>query len=389
MRKISANLIFDGEQFLRNTVLVVGKKGEILDLQKINQKETPGIEYYEGLIVPGFINMHQHLELAWMYGKIEKTKTLSQFIKQLLLQKQTSLDEKQRQDAIFSLDTNMYKQGLSCVVDIANTADSIEVKQKSKIKYFTMLELYSRMGDSDELVYEYGEKLKKEFDFSKLETHITPHAFYSTSNTLLNFIAENNKSFLSIHFLESPDELDLLKHKDSDLKALSYKNKIKTKPDFKFAEILEFIKRNANDKKMLLVHNTLLSQEIIDEFSENELKNTLFCLCPNSNLHISDKLPNFNMFENNKLNYCFGTDSLASNSQISFLSELKIVQDNMLNFKMANVLNACTLTPASFLGINDEFGCFKQGTKPGIVLINDVDTINYRFTEKSSSKRLL
>ena len=72
MRYITANHIFSGNDFLKpNTVIVLDDKNQIIDLISSNAIEPSNIEHFEGIISPGFINTHCHLELSHLKNHIE------------------------------------------------------------------------------------------------------------------------------------------------------------------------------------------------------------------------------------------------------------------------------------------------------------------------------
>jgi cytosine/adenosine deaminase-related metal-dependent hydrolase len=67
MRKISANYIFDGlGNFFKNAILVIDDNEKVVELINTNGdlQEQNKLEFYNGIIVPGFINAHCHLELS-------------------------------------------------------------------------------------------------------------------------------------------------------------------------------------------------------------------------------------------------------------------------------------------------------------------------------------
>ena len=80
------------------------------------------------------------------------------------------------------------------------------------------------------------------------------------------------------------------------------------------------------NKKILLVHNTFAKKEDLTEH--------YYGTCPKANLYIENALPDYSIFDTDKL--CVGTDSLASNNSLSILEELLVVQENS-NFDM-NIL---------------------------------------------------
>ena len=72
-RKLTASRIFDGSRFVADHVLVLTPDGVVEALVPVADAGDD-IEVYEGILTPGFVNCHCHLELSHMRGKIpEKT----------------------------------------------------------------------------------------------------------------------------------------------------------------------------------------------------------------------------------------------------------------------------------------------------------------------------
>ena len=114
---------------------------------------------------------------------------------------------------------------------------------------------------------------------------------------------------------------------------------------------------------MLLVHNTFtLQKEITDNY---------YCTCPKANLYIENSLPDYSIFNTDKL--CLGTDSLASNNTLSILEELQTIKENS-NFELNTLLKIACKNGADVLGF-EKFGTFEKGKTPGVNLIEDLDTI--------------
>lgn len=87
MRKISATYVFPvSSKPLKKGIIVVSDEGEILDLIDTGGElnETSSMEYYNGILVPGFINAHCHVELSYMKNIINVADGLPDFIYQIL-----------------------------------------------------------------------------------------------------------------------------------------------------------------------------------------------------------------------------------------------------------------------------------------------------------------
>jgi cytosine/adenosine deaminase-related metal-dependent hydrolase len=134
---------------------------------------------------------------------------------------------------------------------------------------------------------------------------------------------------------------------------------------------LPFFKKN---QPLILVHNVYTKAEDIvyaQTMSEFENSALYFCLCPHANQYISNKLPDVNMFVNNEMNLVLGTDSLASNDQLSIMAEIKLLQQHFPHISIVEMLKWATSNGAKALKINDVYGSFEKGKRPGVVLIGE------------------
>jgi len=64
-----------------------------------------------------------------------------------------------------------------------------------------------------------------------------------------------------------------------------------------------------------------------------------------------------------------GTDSLASNSQLDILEELKTLQNSFNTLTIPELLRWATVNGAEALRIDDQYGSFERGNHPGIINI--------------------
>lgn len=131
MRFLTADYIFPSSSDpVKNGILVIEDDGIIVDL-KTNTDELPAepeLEKYRGIICPGFVNAHCHLELSFLKNKLPEGRGLAGFI-QDLIPARTASDE-QILSAAIEADAEMLANGIVVVADICNTDISISVKKK-------------------------------------------------------------------------------------------------------------------------------------------------------------------------------------------------------------------------------------------------------------------
>ena len=141
MRKISADLILPvSEDPIANGVVVIEEDGTILSVDPMDQHDAGGVEKYEGIIVPGFVNTHCHLELSHMKGMADTGTGLLPFLKTVVNFR--DFPEAEILEAIDQADQYMYDQGIVAVGDISNKLDTAARKEKSEIRYHTFVEMF-------------------------------------------------------------------------------------------------------------------------------------------------------------------------------------------------------------------------------------------------------
>ncbi|WP_372946708.1 amidohydrolase family protein [Mariniphaga sp.] len=397
MRKISATWIFPGNQPpLKNGILICEDDGTVVDLIDTggHLREQAGLEQYSGILVPGFVNAHCHLELSHLEGKISEKTGLGEFLG--AINKFRNSEAEDQEEAMKHANFQMWNSGIVAVGDVSNSYSSLETKRTSKMHYHTFVEAFGFHPSRAEKAFAFAEFVEAMFREVGLPASVTPHSPYSVSELLFRKIrkkalAEN--TILTVHNQESQAEIEfflkgtgpVFQHLSQTL-ALDISHWEPTgKSSLEFT--LSFIPR---ENPLLLVHNTFTSSEDIEILKQQRnLENTFLVLCPNANLYIEDRLPPVLLFQNEKMNICLGTDSLASNQTLSILNEMITLQKFFPKISLYDLVEWGCWNGAQALGLTDLFGSLKPGKKPGVNLITGVDLKGLKLTEKSKVKKLM
>ena len=137
MKKLAADLAITLEDefgFLRplkRPLITVDEDGKILEIRQYNEDElhSSDIEYHPGILVPGFVNAHSHIELSHLKGVFKEGTGMSGFINQIN-ELRESVDEKGRMEAMEREFENLSRSGVVAVSDISNCAESFALKKK-------------------------------------------------------------------------------------------------------------------------------------------------------------------------------------------------------------------------------------------------------------------
>ncbi len=372
---------------IKNGIVTVDDKGKIVSVTANQPEGTQPPQQLSGIICPGFVNTHCHLELSHMKDKIATKTGLVNFIKDIL--KHREADAQLIADSAAQADSEMYENGIVAVGDIANTNATIKIKAASKIHYHTFVELLGFLPGRSEEIFNNGLKLLDEF--KPQSCSITPHAPYSVSKELFRLIkkyCEDHNNLLSIHNQECDDENKFFRYKLGQfIELYEYFGMDIThfKPQARNS-MQSIVPLLTNKQDILMVHNTCTNLKDI-YFLKRFDRRINWCFCPNANLYIENRLPKINLFVDQGFNITLGTDSMASNHGLSILGEMQTIQHKFKAISTAKLIEWGTINGAKFLGIDADKGTLEPGKTPGLNLITGLDDM--QLTPASKVKRLI
>jgi cytosine/adenosine deaminase-related metal-dependent hydrolase len=375
-RKFKADYLFNGIQLLEgNKVLITNEKGKIIEITDF-EMAGDDIQTYSGIISPGFINAHCHLELSHLKGIIAEKTGLADFVIKVVTLRH--FPEEEILHAIALSEKEMLKNGIIAVGDICNNPSTISCKKNSKIDFYNLIETSGWLPQIAGKRFHLSKINFDEFLKNNLIASIVPHAPYSVSDELWKKMKPffNNK-VISIHNQETKYEDDLFINGKGDFikmyERLNIDNSFYTAK--KMGSVESYFEKLSTASSVILVHNTFTKQEDIDFINSHKDPEQLisFCLCPNANLYIENELPPVNLFLKNDCHIILGTDSLASNHQLNILEEMKTIANSFPEIKLETMLQWATLNGAKALQMDDNLGSFEKGKTPGIILIKNIE----------------
>jgi len=405
--KFNADHLFTGTEMLDNdSVLIADEQGVVEDI--ITKKEAgDDIQIFKGIISPGFINCHCHLELSHMKGMIPEKIGLIDFL--ITVVQQRNSPKEKILEAIMIAEEDLHRSGTAAVGDICNTTDSIEVKQKSELHYYTFIEVIGFSESTAEERFVFSKNIYDKFNqppaasaqtsnyphipADKPQASLVPHAPYSVSNKMFQLI--NNASIdktIAIHNQECKAEEELFTLASGDFYRL-YKTIGLDSSSFKYSgksSLQTFLPMLNKAKNIILVHNTFSTEKDILyglQLAAQSAQQLFWCLCINANLYIEDAVPPVDMLLRNNCSIVLGTDSLASNRSLNLLEEIKTIQKKFPKISTEQLLRWATLNGAEALQLNNMLGSFEKGKQPGIILIDSI--ADKKISSVSTARRLI
>ena len=194
-----------------------------------------------------------------------------------------------------------------------------------------------------------------------------------------------------MHHQESGEEMDIFLNGKGELAAALRNNGVLADEHILSRDVSsQMMNCLCEAPRCLLVHNTYTTKGDLTKYQSHSGR-FYFVLCPGSNLFIQNRLPDLLLFLSPELsqNICLGTDSLASNTKLSLLEEIKIIQRHAPDIPLGILLQWATLNGARALGVEHLYGSFEKGKTPGVNLITGIDFDRMLLTDEGKVKVLV
>ena len=377
MRRIASHrLLLPDGTLMASPLLTLGDDGRVAAVETaadIDRRE--GVEFYPGVLLPGFVNAHCHLELSHMTGVVPRRCGFAGFAR-AMASVRGRFSESERTEAASAALARMWNEGVDAVGDISNGATSFAAKAASPMRFCNWAEYFGLGTPPDEPLRRLAERHG---------ATLTPHSTYSVQDEPFRRICACGDGPLSIHFMESRGESELFAgcgeltawyaERGWGCDFLHYGSPAR--------RIVESVPA---DRRVMLVHNCCLTQEDYDIIASHFTEPVWWCLCPRSNDYISGAEPPVGLLRRNGANICIGTDSSASNEMLSMVAELKALRGLM---PLTEALTAATRGGAEALGLGGELGRIEAGRRSGVVVLTGVDLDTMTLRDDAAARRIV
>ena len=346
-----------------DTIIGVGDKKDLK-----TGDEGPIIDHGDVAILPALVNAHTHLELSLLENK---TKTGVNFIYWLcsLLEERDKLDEEDFKAGILHGLKTSYENGTGLLADISATGLSVDYLQKVFIKSIVFVEA---LGFHSKTVPHYFERLTTLFN--RLKNYEQPHvglALHSPYTVLPELFKRVQKlslegfPVLSIHIAESQEETEFLRGKGpiyDFLRERQFWNGNWVPPKKSPVQYLDGL--GMLTPYTLCIHVVQISNADIEVLAK---RRTRICLCPCSNHKLTVGSPPAERLLRRGLQVALGTDSLASNDDLSILREMAAIKKIAPSIPPGEIVKMGTINGAVALDMGEQLGSIEKG-KEGLLI---------------------
>jgi len=318
-----------------------------------------------GLLMPGLVNAHTHLELSFLMGQVPPP--AGDFVDWVtgLVNSRPGYDREQAKAAALSAARQAAATGTALAGDISNTGRAAWAWQEARVGAVTFIEAVGPARSQPappELIWQGGVLVGR---------GVAAHAPYSVPAERiqeLKTLAQGSPLPWVIHCAESRAEVEMFAGSGPE-----------------GARMREFLaQRGVNleelgmaaptplghlmalgvvDARTLLVHGVQLTHSEILEIAR---AGASLCLCPRSNLGLTGQLANAPALMAAGVNLALGTDSLASCPDLDLWEEMRALMRAWPGLTPEQVITMATQGGAKALGLENHFGSIAPGRRAAL-----------------------
>ena len=351
---------------------VVVSENRIIDVRKFDEIKKDNavqiVDLGEQALLPGLINAHCHLDYSCLRGKIPPQKSFAGWIRAINAEK-AKLSPKDYLSSINEGFAEATRFGTTTVANLTAFPDLVpQIASPIRTWWFAELIDVRAPEQASELVDLAIESLKPAPKWG-----LAPHALFTASKNLYERceeIARRENVLLTTHLAESREEMEMFRDASGPLYEF-LKSIGRPMNDCGNETPLELF-LGALDRRALshwiVAHLNELTESDF-ELLENAKGQFHIVHCPRSHDHFKHSQFPFERPHSLGFNICLGTDSLASNENLSLFAEMRAFQRSEPGISPDEILKMVTVNPATALHREKMIGRIRPGFYADLIAI--------------------
>jgi aminodeoxyfutalosine deaminase len=313
-------------------------------------------------ILPGFVNAHTHLDLTDLHGKCPPTPDFTGWLRKVIDHRRRQTPEQVRADIRAGL-AQCLRHGVTLLGDISAGGASWEVLDGAAIRAVVFYELLGLTAERAELSWQNASAWHQAHpDSATCRAGLSPHAPYSVRDSLFARVGTTESRIpVAIHLAESTEEMALLHRQNGPfvdfLRDMGVWDPQGLVPDI--PALLDLYR----DRNPLWIHGNYLDPEM------PHLRTGTVVYCPRTHAAFQHPPHPFLQMRRLKVPLALGTDSLASNPDLSILEEIRFLHRFYPDLDGAWLLDLATRAGARALGWEQETGSLSPGKSADLVVL--------------------
>lgn len=372
-------VVLDADGF----VLAVGAAQDV-------QGQFPSVSFarQSGILLPGLVNAHTHLELSALRGLTQSGGGFGPWATSMMKARAERLPE-QDVEAIDAAVSELLRAGTVAVGEVTNTLASVEALGSAPLLGRVFHEVFGMRREAAEAMRQQAEQQRRAIQSwpANLSYALAPHTVFTLppdSARALVDEARRSGQRTSLHLSEHAAERAFLQDGGGPfatfIATLGLPGPDWEPPGLSPVAYAERLGLLAPD--VLAVHLCATTRE---ELARVAQAGAPCVLCPRSNLFIELKLPPLYDILDVGLRPGLGTDSLASNTTLDVLAEASALRDRFPQADPGLLFSMACWYGAVALGLEHRVGALAAGLAPGLLVVDAQGSVDdpYRVLLRS------
>ena len=367
-----AVVTMDGEPIANGAVAVVGNKitdvGPWPEIRARSRGDL--VDLGENVLLPGLINAHCHLDYTVLRGAIPPQPSFTGWIQSINEQK-TSLTP---DDYVRSIEAGLAEAegfGTTTIANLEAFPDLVPRLAAVALRIWWFAEMIDVRAAV--AVPRVQAKLQEGWQRSGNlpgGVGLAPHAPYTASETLYAetvAVAAHLNLPATTHLAESRDEMEMFRRGSGPLFDFM-RNTGRPMDDCGQTTPLRYmLQRGLLDERWIVAH---LNELTPDDFTLLESAPRFHAVhCPRSHAYFGHSPFPLTKLRASGFNVCLGTDSLASNADLSLFAEMRQLLKTEPSLRAREILQMVTVNPAAALGQGQVLGRIRPGYMADLVAV--------------------
>jgi cytosine/adenosine deaminase-related metal-dependent hydrolase len=357
-----------GQEPLQGGTVTIG--GERIIAVEPTGRRAADIDFRNAAILPGFVNAHTHLDLSGLRGKTSPGNDFTGWLREVIQHRRSLTGAQIANDVEQGIEESL-ASGTTLLGDISGQGLSWPALAAAPLRCVVFYELLGLPKTRAQQAWASAcDWLRKHRQTENTRPGLSPHAAYSVRASLFRAagnLSGNRRIPISIHLAETKQEIDLLKSRKGPF-AEFLKELDVWDPDGLVSEPGDVIQLADQASCMLMAHGNYL------ESCTRIPTNATIVYCPRTHFAFGHSDYPLEGFLRSGVRVALGTDSLASNPDLSIIAELRFARERFPSVPGDALLRMATLSGAEALGWDKETGSLAPGKSADLVVVPLPDT---------------
>lgn len=356
--------------------VVVVEDDRIVDVAP--RRGAPDLTFPNAVLIPGFVNVHSHLELTILRGFLEG-RTFPDWIRTLTRTKYDRMDDA---DLAVSARLGVIENlaaGVTTIGDVTDAGAGWQAMREFGLSGVVYQEVFGPDPSQAAAALDAVTRKIESYRIGEtpaLRVGVSPHAPYTVSEELFRGVSalSGKKGWpVAIHVAESAEETAFVRDGTGPFAENHRVRGIRVTP--RGTGPLEHLDAlGVLDSSTLVIHAIHAAPAMIATLAE---RGVALAHCPKSNMKFGHGIAPITEFISSGIRVGLGTDSVASNNSVDMFEEMRAAvfgqrtrSGDPGTLDAPTALGMATIGGARCLGLEDHVGSLEAGKKAHMVVVN-------------------